>query len=89
MIECAGCDSGELLVAGPVERPFVLADLTARVEAHSARCTGVGRQTPTDVPRGHPVTDSTDAGPSAALLAAEVDKAQPLTPDVAYHGERD
>jgi hypothetical protein len=45
MVECAECDSGELLVAGSVDRPFVLADLAARVEAHIARCPGAGRPT--------------------------------------------
>ncbi len=38
--ECAKCDYGELLVAGRPDRPFHLADLTARVEQHIEVCHG-------------------------------------------------
>jgi len=37
-IECAECDSGQDLMAGRVDRPFMIADLTARVEEHIPKC---------------------------------------------------
>jgi hypothetical protein len=37
-IECGECDSGDLLVAEVRGRPFMVADLIARVETHIARC---------------------------------------------------
>jgi hypothetical protein len=39
-VECGECRSGELLVAKTRGRAFVLADLTARLEEHIARCPG-------------------------------------------------
>jgi hypothetical protein len=64
MIECAECDSGELLMAGPVDRLFLLADLTARVEAHIAECPGV-RSAP------EPEDDRPQAGDFRPVAAAE------------------
>lgn len=37
-VECAECDSGQVLIAGRSDRPFVIADLTARVEEHISKC---------------------------------------------------
>jgi Zn ribbon nucleic-acid-binding protein len=37
-VECAKCDNGQVLAAGRDDRPFVLADLSARVETHIAVC---------------------------------------------------
>jgi hypothetical protein len=38
MVECAECDSGELLVAARPDRAFMIADLAAQVELHIGRC---------------------------------------------------
>jgi hypothetical protein len=37
-IECAECGTGGLLVAKAKAKPFVIAELTAQVEAHIAQC---------------------------------------------------
>lgn len=37
-VECAECHNGQVLMAGRTDRPFVIADLTARVEEHIAKC---------------------------------------------------
>ena len=43
-VECAECDSGEVLGAGRDDRPFVLAELAARVEVHLSRCPAARRR---------------------------------------------
>jgi len=43
MVECAECDDGRVLAAGRTDRPFMLADLTARVEAHITQCPAARR----------------------------------------------
>jgi hypothetical protein len=40
-IECAACDDGMIFTARSAPVPLLLADLTARVEAHIRRCRAV------------------------------------------------